>query len=306
MRRVRVVFTIVILCFAGAAHQSRPDGAFASRPAPVPVFTSVLSRLSAARIPVYLPSWLPPFTTHAYAFAGLTDGGRGYFAYLSSVRSGGGDASYLFTLDAHPGGPDTVGRTVVLRDGRVAHVDPHTGGNRGPTISWGAGGYSYEIGYLSPDALLVHAARSMVRVQTSPAPLNASPVAAVKLLIPFRDPKHPGPCYSGKLLYRTFGARGCPVTTRLRDRLQSNPTSGPGGGADPVCRCQSPPLTTTYHLDSNSDGVALVTAWFSYDHRHIGITFVVLHRADGWRVDDIYCANRPVGSIYHSPVGPCV
>lgn len=139
---------------------------------PAPVFRPILPQLAHARMPVYLPSWLPAFPVRVYPFAGVSRGGKQYSVYLSTRRSGGADANLVFTLDATAGPPDTAGRKVALERGIVAHIDPHTGGNRGPTISWAVGGYSYEIGYLYPERKLIRAARSMVAVRFSAGHLD--------------------------------------------------------------------------------------------------------------------------------------
>jgi len=88
----------------------------------------------------------------------------GYVVALSTQRQGGGDASLVFSLDSHRGAPATAGRAIVLRPGVIAHLDPHTGGNQGLTLSWAIGSYSYELGYLPTEGDLIRAARSLVRV----------------------------------------------------------------------------------------------------------------------------------------------
>jgi hypothetical protein len=239
-----------------------------------------------------------------YPVGGVTNHGNGYFAYLSTRKTGWADANLVFTLDAGAGPPDTTGRAVALGGGLVGHIDPHTGGNREPTLSWRVGRYSYEIGYLNTESKLIRAARSMVRVRI-PTLRPADPVTAVKLLNPFDAAARHSPCYPNRAPYHGFAAPGCPVTGRLKRRLQANPTSGPGGGADPICRCQNTPQrATTYHLDSNTGKLAHVTARF-YFTPPVDMTFVVVRQRRGWRVDDVYCAGRPGMSIYQSPVQPC-
>ena len=41
-------------------------------------------------------------------------------------------------------------------------------------------------------------------------------------------------------------AQACPVTDDLGAALDRQPLSGPGGGADPICRCQSTWMSATY------------------------------------------------------------
>jgi hypothetical protein len=167
-----VIPALLALCLGAAALGSastlpdaRAAAGYTAGASPAAVFRPLLPRLARTHIPVYLPSWLPAFKMRVYPIGGVVDHGNGYFAYLSTRKSGFADADLVFTLDAGMSPPDTTGRRVALRGGLFGHIDPHTGGNRGPTLAWAVGRYSYEIGYLYPEGKLIRAARSMVRVR---------------------------------------------------------------------------------------------------------------------------------------------
>jgi hypothetical protein len=100
----------------------------------------------------------------------------------------------------------------------------------------------------------------------------------------------------------------CPITARLRHWLLTHPMGpsgcGPGAcpppnvlGFDPICRCQQARgvLFRQFRLQFNNGHLARVLGLPR------GLTFVVLHSADGWRVDDIYCAGRPKTTLYAPP-----
>lgn len=136
---------------------------------------------------------------------------------------------------------------------------------------------------------------------TTAQPLGAStPVEAVQALMPTGGVTICRPS-SGP---RFAQAAGCPVTTRLEQRLQSNPLSGPGGGADPVCRCQNI-APATLAGGGAAGGTANVKATFQFQPPLV-IQFVVVQQGQGsgWLVDDSLCADM-TGSIYDTPVKHC-
>jgi hypothetical protein len=144
------------------------------------------------------------------------------------------------------------------------------------------------------------------RAGTSTMP--AQPQTAVRILLVVRHTAR-YPCARAewkRTETSAFGPR-CPITPRLRRWLRAHPSgpSGPGtrpptvlGDYDPICRCQNDVRTVRFHTDSDSGGVARVTATIAFYPEAQRITFVVLHAPDGWRVDDTYCAGRPQTSIY--------
>lgn len=98
----------------------------------------------------------------------------------------------------------------------------------------------------------------------------------------------------------------CPETPRLRHWLQvrrlPRAYSGP-----PFCRCQNPPRSIRLRQTGNNGRIAHVNAVWNYGPNSFTDTFVVLHRAGGWLVDDEYCAGRPGTSVYKGIAGqtPC-
>ncbi|HZT97288.1 MAG TPA: hypothetical protein VFB34_10695 [Chloroflexota bacterium] len=126
-------------------------------------------------------------------------------------------------------------------------------------------------------------------------------------------PTHPtgtsGPCYQ---VTPQWTPPACPVTSKLEARLRQNPTSGRGGGADPICRCQNVPtdLTFTPLLRTPTRDVIEVVWNFggpstAHSSSNPAIDYVVVNRGGTWLVDDSYCSGYPTTSIYNSPVGPC-
>ncbi len=112
-----------------------------------------------------------------------------------------------------------------------------------------------------------------------------------------------GPCYQGNPQWSQ--AAGCPVTTRLQQRLRQNPTSGSGGGADPVCRCQNVPSRLDFRVIQKTNERDLIDVIWPWQPNKAVITFAVVNRGGEWLVDDMYCAGYPGTSIYSSPVTNC-
>lgn len=137
-------------------------------------------------------------------------------------------------------------------------------------------------------------------VSSAPALGASTPVGAVQALIATGGPT---PCRPAQDEMWSQSA-GCPVTARLQQRLQSGPTTGPAGGADPVCRCQNiAPATVT--LVSTDGRTAEVGARFQFA-KPLDIHFSVVQegQGSGWLVDDSSCGD-PSTSIYATPVKPC-
>ena len=101
----------------------------------------------------------------------------------------------------------------------------------------------------------------------------------------------------------------CPVTARLRARLQS-PIPGVETG-NLVSRSQNPPAVLEVAQIKLAEGATeaqVNTRWgygASPNQAETIITFVVRKEAGGWLVDDSYCQNNLSTSIHNPPVGPC-
>jgi hypothetical protein len=138
----------------------------------------------------------------------------------------------------------------------------------------------------------------------APAPGSgaADAVSAVRALV--LDPAGaPGPCRPATGA-RFSAAAGCPVTRRLQQRLQADPTGGPGGGADPVCRCQNASSPVPVSLVAQGGASATVRAAFGFPGHPDDVQFTVVDLNGRWFVDDTYCADLST-SIYQTPVKPC-
>lgn len=130
-----------------------------------------------------------------------------------------------------------------------------------------------------------------------------SPEAAVTMLVtPFYDQSaNNAACnaVSGRV-------EACPVSARLLKRLQ-NPDTGPGSG-NLIGRTQNPPGNVTVAPATMRGEDALVTTTWQSGASAYNIVFLVIHQADGWVVDDSFCADPSEGtstSIYNSPVVDC-
>jgi hypothetical protein len=101
----------------------------------------------------------------------------------------------------------------------------------------------------------------------------------------------------------------CPITARLRTRLQS-PIPGVETG-NLISRSQNPPSTLDVAEVKLAEGatVAQVNTRWQYGPSdnavEYTITFVARKEAGGWLVDDAYCQNDLSTSIYNAPTGPC-
>ena len=134
----------------------------------------------------------------------------------------------------------------------------------------------------------------------------STPTEAVQTLIrPFYDPSagnQPCNALSGKV-------QDCPVTARLLQRLQ-NPVRNVGTG-NLVNRSQNPPSGVSVSLMDNDGQTARVSTLWQYGAAgSYTIIFVVVKQANGWAVDDSFCADASGDvaqstSIYNPSVGPC-
>ena len=132
-----------------------------------------------------------------------------------------------------------------------------------------------------------------------------SPAEAVRALVrPLAGAESPGGCNT-----LTGQVGDCPVTARLRTRLQ-NPQPGVETG-NLVSRSQNPPRAVEVaevKLPADATVAQVNTRWeygTSAQRFEYTITFVVRQEAGGWLVDDTYCLNDPGTSIFNPPTGPC-
>jgi hypothetical protein len=98
---------------------------------------------------------------------------------------------------------------------------------------------------------------------------------------------------------------GCPLTLRLQQRMQENPTIA--DGFDVICRCRD-----TGHITISVVAVRASTAQVEVTFRIANastastrIAFSAVHEVGGWVVDDTFCAIGPRNSIYDNPVRTC-
>lgn len=104
----------------------------------------------------------------------------------------------------------------------------------------------------------------------------------------------------------------CPETARLRRWLRVRRLPPDDSGL-PFCRCQSSPRTARI-VDVHRLNRTLTRVDVRWDfganrssHLYATDTFVVVHRPDGWLIDDEYCSGRPRTSVYEGVAGetPC-
>lgn len=149
-----VAYSMLAVIFS-VALPARLD---ASVPGP---FSSVQGQFRSSPIPVFIPMWLPTFTTRTYPHFEIVRGmqgyGPGYILTLFDNPTYQDHASTVFWVTGE-GGDDlrVTSHTQPVWLGRVgwAYIDPHVGSNAGYTISvvkaigtgFLAPEYTYEIG----------------------------------------------------------------------------------------------------------------------------------------------------------------
>jgi hypothetical protein len=111
----------------------------------------------------------------------------------------------------------------------------------------------------------------------------ASPVVAVEDVAKV-DPGS-GQHLSGDCNSSSYLVPPCPVTQRFGARLDANPFSGSGGGADPLCRCQSL-ITPTFALISESGTTAYVHEDLGLGDPSTDLRWTVVSVGGTWYVDD--------------------
>nr|MDQ2961012.1 hypothetical protein [Candidatus Dormibacteraeota bacterium] len=97
----------------------------------------------------------------------------------------------------------------------------------------------------------------------------------------------------------------CPVTARLRAALTARATASPGGGADPICGCQSVDSQTAFTFSPNAvtgGGTIHVSAFAGSTREDI----VVVTQNGTFLADDIrYCTASPPAGVYPGEAAGC-
>jgi hypothetical protein len=139
----------------------------------------------------------------------------------------------------------------------------------------------------SPTASVVATATPSPTPAPTPLPVvgtgAASPVIAVADVANV-DPGS-GRHLSGDCNSASYLVPPCPVTQRLGARLDANPFSGSGGGASPLCRCQSQG-TLTFTLISENGTTAYVHEDLGLGEPSSDLRWTVVSIGGTWYVDD--------------------
>jgi hypothetical protein len=169
---VRAAFASSILCMSYAHGPSFAESGKGIAPAArnttvvAPLLQTLVPQLKKSKVPVYLPTWLPPVkslatTGKVYPRADMDN--TSYSAVLS-VRPG--DAPGSATCFYINGGTDPLIKTdkkVDLGSGRAGYIEY---GNL-PSIAWAENSkskFTYRLSFPGDDAELIRAAKSVVKV----------------------------------------------------------------------------------------------------------------------------------------------
>lgn len=161
--------SITVLATGHTTVSFIPDSSVQPGRQPAAALRGTVSRLSAVKIPTYLPSWLPALGESTTAFVNVPANGSGFSILLSDDPRNPCGACTLFSVDGMAGVAigELDASPVELPGDVVAVWDPHTGGSLGPTLEWTGGRYgqnSYSMGKLR-EADAVSALQSLVRVK---------------------------------------------------------------------------------------------------------------------------------------------
>jgi len=105
-----------------------------------------------------------------------------------------------------------------------------------------------------------------------------------------------------------YDYRGCPVTSRLADRLDSDPLRQPGGGgsANPICRCQSTWQKVAVDVSPTASGAVVHVRLYGGSVVMEEFDLVILKNETAWVADDIRCLGGDDStSIYNHVLAPC-
>lgn len=172
-------FLVLVLELAGVVPPFTPH-ARASVPsssahaAPLAIFRSSVPKLARARVPVYLPSWLPAMKGPLYPFATVSsypdpaapNGRVGYFEVeLSDNASGPCNACDVFFIRGTTGHISIPPATYPVRLGmqRWGYVS-HYLGSLAQQFQWYVGSSAYAMRCGCSDGQYARIARSVVRV----------------------------------------------------------------------------------------------------------------------------------------------
>jgi hypothetical protein len=125
------------------------------------------------------------------------------------------------------------------------------------------------------------------------AGLSAEPV---RLLLPGSATS---PCYGNDPAALFQRSRGCPVTDRLQQRLNSDAARG----FNPVCRCQAA-IPAEVGEAAVTGATAIVPVTFRTPTPYL-ITFVLVQQGQDWLVDDVYCGSDQSTTVYATPIETC-
>lgn len=174
------------------------------------------------------------------------------------------------------------------------------------------------IAYFALTAALLVQSTSAAGSLTASRPIHAgTAMQAVKMVLRPYDPRNHGKYNFSNcttLSPRLYPNLTCPETPRLLHYLAFRRLPMNDSGL-PFCRCQSGPYSVRLSTVRYNNGrVASVDVRWDFgptrsspSPKKATDTFVVLHEAGIWLVDDEYCAGRPATSVYKGIAGqsPC-
>jgi hypothetical protein len=140
----------------------------------------------------------------------------------------------------------------------------------------------------------------------TPAPATPSAATAADLgtvaesLFPQTEGGGRQTCFLGDT---TFAQ--CPVTARLRAALTARATASSGGGADPICGCQSvdPQTAFTFSPNAVTGGGTIHVSSFAGSSRE---DITVVSQNGTFLADDIlYCTASPPAGVYPGEAATC-
>ena len=136
---------LLLTCAAGiGAHAGEPRAA-SQVAAP---FRKVLAKIKArTKVPVLLPSGLPPSLSKQTFYASAEAKADGYEVTLSSRRRCGANSCFVGSFEAHRGEWPAFDRRVQLADDVTGYYQPLSCGGScsPPVVEWVSGGVLYHI-----------------------------------------------------------------------------------------------------------------------------------------------------------------
>ena len=107
------------------------------------------------------------------------------------------------------------------------------------------------------------------------------------------------PCYGNDPAALFQRSRGCPITDRLQQRLNSDAARA----FNPVCRCQVAIQADIGEAAANGAS-AIIPVTFRAPTPYV-VTFVLVRQGQDWLVDDVYCGSDQSTTIYATPIATC-